>query len=365
MAQHKSRSRIAQFKQPFLVGAVTSAALASGCGGESGGTGSAPGRLEGPGDPSLEVTSNPPGWLWTCPEALPEVGTTCPDYLEERECGTDTGPGVRCVGGSWQGVGGEVPQNPPPVSNECPQDEPAVGKACAEYEPDLSCDYDGDSSCLRTLRCDGSEWVDESPTCNPPPPQLTGDCPTQAPNAGADCSTYEPDLNCDYDADFSCSRTLRCDGNEWVDESPTCNPPPPDVTSPEPIIDCPPERPTVGETCDGMAPGLECDYEDALQASCPEASVYTCGTSGTWVAPEVQCNPPPPLPLTECPTEPPVLGDTCEQYEFGLQCGEPTCDGGLGAVCGDTGIWEGVAIACNPPMPLPDAGADSAERDGG
>jgi hypothetical protein len=303
MAQHKLRSRIAQFKQPFLVGAVTSAALLSGCGGETAGTGTQPDNVIGnPQTPDVGATINPPGVFWTCPDPAPAPGDACPTYLEGRECGPDAGIGVRCVQGAWASTGDEVTQNPPPVLTECPANMPASGASCDEHEPGSSCQYDSDSSCSREFECNDGEWVDVSPTCNPPPPELSSVCPVMTPEFGEGCDQYVPELNCEYGSDSSCPREFTCRDGAWSDHSPACNPPPPQ-------------------------------------------------------------------PSTECPTDAPVLGDNCAAFEVGLSCVEATCEGGVGIYCGGSGVWEAVWIACNPPPPETDVGIDAGagvdESDGG
>ena len=231
MAQHKLRSRIAQFKQPFLVGAVTSAALLSGCGGETQGTN-------------------------------------------------------------------------PGTSDECPTQAPKSAQTCDEYESGLDCAYDEESGCPRVFVCNDGAWQAVSATCNPPPPE--NECPEQPPNPGDSCERYEL--------------------------------------------------------------GLECE-SGVNQSSCPEASVVFCGSSGEWEGHVLICNPPPPEPLTDCPAELPVPGDSCYGYEVWLTC-DASCDGGLSLACNADGLWEATPIFCNPPEILEseagvDAGVDAADSDGG
>lgn len=346
MAQHKLRSRIAQFKQPFLVGAVTSAALLSACGGETSSSGINPDGLSGRGGNDAgpgedggtepQVTSNPP-------------------LVVDQTSGSGT-PG--------EGSGTE-PQgtfNPPIVLDECPTTAPEPGAYCDHYEPDLDCEYGADSSCPRNFTCVDGAWADHSPSCNPPPPQVTDECPSEVPAVGAACDQFAPGLYCEYEDELYCLDARECDDGAWKDESPSCNPP-------EFLSDCPEQRPTVGESCEMYTSGLECDYEVDQASSCPEASVLSCGSSGLWEGPEVICNPPPPEPLTECPTEVPAAGDNCEAFEPGLWCGEASCDGGVGAQCASNGLWQAIIIACNPPdwgpEPEPeDAGVDSGEPSG-
>src|SRR5690606_10424632 len=201
MAQHKLRSRIAQFKQPFLVGAVTSAALFSGC--------------------------------------------------------------------------GEL---------ECPDATPTSGSACDEYEPGLDCAYNGDSGCQREFTCNDGAWDDVSPTCNPPPPDPLEECPGTTPAAGEACDVYGPGLDCEYNDESGCQLEFTCTSDAWEDVSPTCNPPPPE-------LECPEQPPSLGDSCEGYEPGLECE-SDSEDPSCPEASLLFCGSSGEWDGPVVTCNAP-------------------------------------------------------------------------
>jgi hypothetical protein len=109
---------------------------------------------------------------------------------------------------------------------------------------------------------------------------------------------------------------------------------------------------------------LQCEYD--TDTSCPIS--FRCEEE-VWESPPIACNPPPPEPITECPTVVPTVGDNCESYETGLSCSEPTCDGGVGTFCGESGVWEAIYVACNPPMPevdpSVDSGVDSDEPDGG
>lgn len=92
MAQHKQRSRIASFKQPFLLGAAASAALSSACGSEPK-TAAPDDVVDGAivdgtnvsdvdsGAPSTWNSCNPP----ICPDTAPDVGSPCGGY-EEDDC---------------------------------------------------------------------------------------------------------------------------------------------------------------------------------------------------------------------------------------------------------------------------------------
>lgn len=388
MAQHKLRSRIAQFKQPFLVGAVTSAALL-GCGGK---TDDCPAEVPANGtacdgfDPELRceydgptgcpatvaectegqwdvplLICNPPFQQVGCPEEMPTAGTSCSRYEPGTDCeynSTGCTNSFYCADGTWQDQSPTC--NPPPtVVDECPSAEPPAGASCYGYEPGLDCEYNADSSCPTNIVCEDGTWLDQSPTCNPPP-QLIDECPPESPASHQACDGYAPDLTCEYGVGTSCPTTIVCDGATWESETPPCNPPPPELSS------CPEQRPTVGTACDTYTRGLECEYAVDPALSCPEASLITCGQSGYWEGPAAICNPPAPDPSTECPTDAPVVGDTCEGYQEGLVCGpEPTCEGGVGTRCGADGAWEPMVVVCNPPPPETSAGNDAGAADGG
>src|SRR5690606_32671441 len=222
--------------------------------------------------------------------------------------------------------------------DDCPTAAPKDGAGCSNYEADLKCEYDSNTSCPRQFTCTDGEWVDGSPTCNPPPPEPLDECPSKLPAADAPCSLYEPGLACSYKAG-SCDREFKCDDGVWVDESPTCNPPEP------PLDECPQEMPTNGVECSDYEDELKCNY--AVDTSCPRE--FSC-VDGSWTDNSPTCNPPP--PLTECPTELPELGTSCAEYQIGLDCSEPSCDGGVGVTCGRSREWEATFIACNPPGPV-------------
>lgn len=396
MAQHKLRSRIAQFKQPFLLSAVTSAALLSGCGGETNGTGVNPGELNGTKD--------------DCPAHVPESGAGCGDYVSGLSCEYDEGScsrELRCEDGEWEDHSPSCNPPPPELSGDCPESMPTDGQDCYLFVPDLNCTYGEDSSCPREFTCSDAAWVDNSPSCNPPPP--VSDCPAQAPSNGGDCSELPDGLICDYDSDSNCGRAFECDEGTWLDASPTCNPPPPELSSecpatlpsageacheyeagltcgdyddlgclqelecndgawedrsptcnpPPPVSDeCPTEKPQVKTSCAAYEAGLECEYY--TDTSCPNS--VKC-TDSAWESTSMICNPPP--PLMECPTELPASGDSCDGYQVGLECGEASCDGGVAARCDETGTWMTIAIACNPPEWGPDTESGDAGVDGG
>lgn len=402
MAQHKLRSRIAQFKQPFLVGAVTSAALL-GCGGISDGPSSNPDGLTGtqdacpdemppagasclgysPGiDCDYDETSctqrrsctdgawedrspacNPPHQLILdeCPVEMPSAGASCDQYQTGLDCeynSTGCTSSFYCADGTWQDQSPTC--NPPPtLVDECPPEVPSADASCYGYEPGLDCEYNSESSCPTNVVCEDGTWLDRSPTCNPPP-QLIDECPVETPASHQACDEYVSGLSCEYGVGTSCPTTIVCDGVTWESETPPCNPPPPELSS------CPEQRPTVGTACDTYTRGLECEYAVDPALSCPEASLVTCGEAGYWEGPAAICNPPAPEPTTECPTDAPVVGDSCEGYQEGLVCGpEPTCEGGVGTRCGASGAWEAMVLACNPPPPETSAETDAGAVDGG
>ena len=331
MAQHKLRSRIAQFKQPFLVGAVTSAALLSGCGGETQGTN--------------------PGTSDECPTQAPKSAQTCDEYESGLDCAYDEESGCPrvfvCNDGAWQAVSATCNPPPPEPITACPELTPASGEACDEYEPELDCPYNDESGCQREFTCNGDAWEDVSPTCNPPPPEL--ECPQAAPAQGETCGEYEPGLECVYGDDSSCPREFICNDGAWEDVSPTCNPPPPES-------ECPEQRPRPGDSCEGYELGLECDSA-VNQSSCPEASVVFCGSSGEWEGQPLSCNPPPPEP--ECPQIAPNMSEGCEEYEPGSECGYEDGSCWLQFMCND-GAWQDVSPTCNPPAAVEsDAGVDA------
>lgn len=323
MAQHKLRSRIAQFKQPFLVGAVTSAALLSGCGGEAQGT-------------HLGTSDE-------CPTQAPKSPQACDEYESGLDCVYDEESSCprefRCNDGAWEDVSASCNPPPPDPLQECPTITPASGEACDQYEPGLDCDYDDESSCRREFICNADAWEDVSPSCNPPPPEL--ECPEVAPAWGEACDEYEPGLDCAYDVESSCPREFTCNDGAWEGAFRTCNPPPPE-------FECPQVTPTSGEACHEYLPGLDCGYND--DSGCQRE--FTCN-DGAWQDVSPTCNPPP--PENECPEQPPNPGDSCERYELGLECesgvNQSSCPEASVVFCGSSGEWEGHVLICNPPPP--------------
>lgn len=164
--------------------------------------------------------------------------------------------------------------------------------------------------------------------------ESTDECPASAPVAGDACSTEEA---CSYGGN-SCSTDFECgEDGTWLDVSPPCNPPPPEVPCEERL-----DQPcTDGETCEG---------ED-----------YGCGPTplecvdGVWIDQGLSCNPPPP-----CPLDVPVEGEPCPNdfgtpqdcfYEVETACG-PTQ---VQAVCefppDGQPVWTFIAPPCEPKTP--------------
>jgi hypothetical protein len=213
MGQRKPRSRIAQFKQPFLVGAVTSAALVSGCG-------------------SSEEVTNPRAAV--CPSVTPEAGALCPETHVGMRCGAPDpceGDAVICStmeDGELRWERERVACNPPPPAIEdCPEAAPKEGEPCGRYQVNLACEYEV-GGCSLAVTCDGSDWTRVPASCNPPPPPIE-ECPEEAPKEGDSCEEFDLFLTCRYEGPkgdpcgaqyFSCGKS-----GEWEEQALSCNPP--------------------------------------------------------------------------------------------------------------------------------------------
>lgn len=303
MGQHKPRSRIAQFKPPFLVGVVTSAAFISACG------------------DSDEV--NPPQAV--CPGETPEPGALCTEHQIGLQCGDpDPCNGDAVICSTAEGAPRWEPDratcNPPPPLDECPKAPPEQASPCDRYEPDLVCVYDI-SSCPDSLACSGGKWTKVEVACNPPPPE--SECPDVDPKVGASCSSYVEGLTCG-----ECETAVRCVNGSWVEDAETCSTPEPPETCPEEEseVACNPPPPT-----DDAGVDLDAAIDDT-ETRAPD--------SGDAL-------------LTECPVEPPLPGDSCAGFQVDLTCnaGPDPCDAGAQVRCDGNGEWQGIQIGCSPPTP--------------
>lgn len=189
-----------------------------------------------------------------------------------------------------------------PGETSCPEARPAVGSACGGS---MNCYYD-DSSCGAPFTCVDGAWVDQSPPCNPPPPE---ECPDSAPADGSVC--WNLDMVCDYPGWDECEPhlTATCVGGTWDTEEQvvSCNPPEP----------CPGEVPEDGSSCG--AP-MECDY--TAESPCGPVPTHASCDGGTWSVDSIICNPPPPDPCTAIASLADCVADpTCRWLVPG--CGQP------------------------------------------
>lgn len=347
MSKPARRSRIAKFAQPFIVGAFGTAALAAGCGAKS---------------ETAQCDGDCQPVQLACPTSGLEQGADCAGY-EGLTCGEDEACSLEGLfkcdeDGTWQDISPTC--NPPPtLSEECPSARPEVGADCSDRVDELYCEYGIAPGCGPIERiCDGGTWTAYAVDCRAPDTE----CPELTPEAGTSCFGYLEDLSCSYNDD-SCTTTLRCsDTVTWVDESPTCNPPP----VPLPLgssTECPTEAPVDGESCSGMLPLLNCSYGDP---ECP--TELECGDNGFWQDMSLSCNPPPP-PTDSCPETEVSGGESCAGYAVNLRCDAlDGCGRVVSLTCSEEQIWEDEnPVSCNPPF-VEDGGNDvdaGVERDAG
>lgn len=188
-----------------------------------------------------------------------------------------------------------------------------------------------------------SEHDAGTPGCMPPmdcdlgptnPPEPLGECPVERPSAGTLCDLAEDEL-CEYDrcGDYWTIEAT-CRAGQWSVQELSCNPPPL-------WEECPEVAPADGAPCD--APELSCAYpgcggETSLKANCIDAE---------WIVrEEVICNPPP----VECPEVEPAEGAPCEALTFTCQYGGCAEGDSVIATCGREG-WQVDEELCNPPPP--------------
>jgi hypothetical protein len=167
------------------------AALDAGCGGQAD-------KSEEP----IRTSQDAGDELDACPERAPAIGSACSREL--LMCPYDDlpdtnsycpDPGRYCLDGAWRSI--PIGCNPPrPTIETCPESVPEFGSSCASFLPGLTCNYPYCYGLAPTARC-GAEsllWEDVPRTsCNPPAPQQ---CPSQPPVLGSDC--YPEDLQCAY-----------------------------------------------------------------------------------------------------------------------------------------------------------------------
>jgi hypothetical protein len=175
------RSRIAHFKAPFIVAVLAPvAALDSGCGQAEPGA--------GPFD-RLPGSTNALG----CPGA-PLLGSVCRyeglscSYGDPSDTGSDCPePARRCVDGIWQLDAIACDPPPQPIAT-CPDTLPQSGTSCWGYELGLACEY---PSCfgasIAEARCSAESlrWETHESSCNPPPDYEA--CPSDPPELGSRC----------------------------------------------------------------------------------------------------------------------------------------------------------------------------------
>jgi hypothetical protein len=139
----------------------------------------------------------------------------------------------------------------------------------------MDCQYT-DDICGTSFDCVGGEWVDNSPSCNPPFPEP---CPAEAPLPLSSC--YVPFQTCVYPDWDGCGQDLNvtCNGGVWESDGiGPCNPPAP----------CPAELPASGSLCDYP---VQCNY--TVESPCgPIPAVASCDGL-TWTVDSLICDPPP------------------------------------------------------------------------
>jgi hypothetical protein len=269
------RSRIAQFKAPFILSVASSAAIA--CGGKAD-VGEVGQVAENGGAPDTR-----------CPEDLPAAGAPCSLAASELCSYTPDCPAsARCVGGEWStDILACNPPAPEPQA-ECPSAQPSAGSDCSEYASGLTCEY---AYCYGSqvpmVVCADYTWQAlPVPSCNPPaidyPPPVEA-CPESMPEAGSDCTSDA--RVCGYPG---CggeeASTATCHGRQWLVEysaGPACNPP-------AVIPICPSIEPVANADC--AYDGQSCMYGVCGDPQSP-ARLYVCGASG-WVQADVNCVPP-------------------------------------------------------------------------
>ena len=172
--------------------------------------------------------------------------------------------------------------NPPIV--DCPAVIPNGGDSC---DPEVgSCGYLDDCGSEVTASCDDGSWSVDIGSCNPPPP---GECPAEAPAAGAPC---DPEVgSCSYADECGQSFTVSCNGSSWEIDEPiaSCNPPPP----------CPDILPAEGDPCElspgGTPVGCQYDIETACGPAVASADCVAVEEQGlVWQVTAPPCTPPEP-----------------------------------------------------------------------
>lgn len=168
-----------------------------------------------------------------CPDNPPQSAADCSDdgqVCTYDYCGSTID--YRCEGGSWEHDPIASCNPPPPPA--CSDEVPASGSSC--NVPGVVCTYTStDPACPSDLTAtcgDDLTWsITSDATCNPPPPPPL--CPEELPNQGEPCDGSEP--VCTYPVDTPCGPMdvqAACEDGVWrvpVVQSPTCNPPPPDL----------------------------------------------------------------------------------------------------------------------------------------
>lgn len=250
----KRRSRIAHFKQPFIVG-VASSAVALSCGGRA----NAP---EGGGSGGISAVTG-------CPETPPSAGSAC--AVAGQQCGDPCADTlVRCEGGVFVATAASC--NPPPPPETCPEEPPSPGDGCSGFLEGDECSYPYCGTSVPMSRCVNGQWEPIGiPSCNPPPPPETA-CPDGMPEAGSNC---DGPSECLYPGCAGPeSNSAQCVFNQWVVSysiGAACNPPPV-------IAICPEAEPVHGSGC---VYDQQCQYGQCTSATCDGATwsvnVLPCG----------------------------------------------------------------------------------------
>jgi hypothetical protein len=195
------------------------AALDAGCGGQA--------------NQSQEpIATSPDGGvnLEACPDRRPAVGSACSQ--EQLSCQYDEfqdgdgycpDPGRMCLDGTWQSL--PIACNPPrPLIGSCPEALPELGTSCVNYQLELTCEYPYCDGMAPQARCSAVSlrWeAVEVPSCNPPEP---AECPPESPELGSEC--YLDGQQCVYGVcgvPDDPKSAPRCQDGVWVQlESALC-----------------------------------------------------------------------------------------------------------------------------------------------
>ncbi len=214
------------------------------------------------------------------------------------------------------------------VPSVCDDAAPTEGSACEEEG--ATCAYEDEYCDPSTLEatCRGGRWELVYPSCNPPEPTLTEDCPIDTPVNATPCAVSE-DEQCSYGDCFgSPVFEATCENQVWRVSELSCNPPEPE---------CPSEQPTAGADC-GLVTAEVCLYgncsgERPIQAEC---------TASGWRIVEISSNP----PASGCPEEQPKQDAACTYLGDGCGYKDGSDPAHVLAKCVE-GEWDLIVEVCN------------------